>query len=189
MSDPARAYAGSRALSVSATDGAESNDHDAVTGITKAGPCGCYRGSPSCGRHGCSTPTVVESRGKGLAMDRKTDRRAALKMLTAAPLGIAAGVAMAENALAQQRVAIPRAQAVAGPVEPTAGSWHTWLLSSGSELRLAPAARRGGNQGRDRRAPGPGVPARRRHARPRQLLGRWRSLLPLDHARGEVHPE
>jgi hypothetical protein len=71
-------------------------------------------------------------------MDRKTDRRAALKMLTAAPLGIAAGVAMVEDALAQQRDAIPRVQAAAGPIEPTAGSWHTWLLSSGSELRLAP---------------------------------------------------
>jgi membrane-associated phospholipid phosphatase len=71
-------------------------------------------------------------------MDRKTGRRAALKMLTATPLGLAAGVAKVEDALAQRRDAAPHMQAVPGPIEPTAGSWHTWLLSSGSELRLAP---------------------------------------------------
>jgi hypothetical protein len=70
-------------------------------------------------------------------MDRKTDRRAALKMLTAAPLGLAATVAMAGTALAQKVDAAPRAQAASGPIEPTAGSWGTWTLTSGSELRLA----------------------------------------------------
>jgi membrane-associated phospholipid phosphatase len=71
-------------------------------------------------------------------MDRKTDRRTALKVLTAAPLGLAASAALAGDAYAQGRGTEIRPQALAGPVEPNAGSWKTWLLSSGSELRIAP---------------------------------------------------
>lgn len=71
-------------------------------------------------------------------MDRKTDRRAALKLLTAAPLGLAAGVAMTGNAHAQTAGTTPRLQATVEPIEPTAGSWSTWVLASGAELRLAP---------------------------------------------------
>lgn len=69
-------------------------------------------------------------------MDHKTDRRAALKLLTAAPLGLAAGLGLAGSALAQARDVGPRAQAMPRPVEPTAASWRTWVLASGSELRL-----------------------------------------------------
>jgi len=71
-------------------------------------------------------------------MPHKTDRRAAIKMLTAAPLGLTAGIAAVGSALAQQTDATPRVQATSGPIEPTAGSWKTWVLTSGSELRLAP---------------------------------------------------
>lgn len=69
-------------------------------------------------------------------MHRKTDRRGALKLLTAASAGLAAGVGMAGGALAQARDATPRPQAANQPIEPTAGSWSTWVLGSGSELRL-----------------------------------------------------
>jgi hypothetical protein len=58
-------------------------------------------------------------------MDRKTDRRVALKMLTAAPFGLAAGVATVGNALGQTRDAALQVQATAAPIEPTAGSWST----------------------------------------------------------------
>ena len=71
-------------------------------------------------------------------MNHKTDRRAALKMLTAASFGLAAGGAIAGSALAQKKDAAPRAQATAGTIDPNAGSWNTWVLASGSELRLAP---------------------------------------------------
>lgn len=71
-------------------------------------------------------------------MNRKTDRRAALKFLTAAPLGLAAGIGMAGGALARTGEGSPRVQATPGPVEPAAGSWSTWILASGAELRLAP---------------------------------------------------
>jgi membrane-associated phospholipid phosphatase len=71
-------------------------------------------------------------------MDRKTDRRTALKVLTAAPLGLVAGAALFQDAQAQSRSTVARAQAMAGPVEPGAGSWKTWLLSSGNALRLSP---------------------------------------------------
>ncbi len=69
-------------------------------------------------------------------MNRKTDRRAALKMITAAPLGVAAGGTLVQHAWAQAPREAISVQAATGPVEPRAGSWKTWLLSSGSELRL-----------------------------------------------------
>ena len=71
-------------------------------------------------------------------MDRKTDRRTALKVLTAGPLGLAVSAALAGDAYAQMRGTEIRPVAMTGPVEPNAGSWKTWLLSSGSELRIAP---------------------------------------------------
>jgi membrane-associated phospholipid phosphatase len=79
-------------------------------------------------------------------MDRKRDRRTALKLLVAAPIGVAAGGAMAGSALAQTRGAAPRVQAGPRPIEPAAGSWNTWLLSSGSELRLPPPPDAGATQ-------------------------------------------
>jgi membrane-associated phospholipid phosphatase len=79
-------------------------------------------------------------------MDRKTDRRAAIKMLTATPLGVAAGLTMAGSALAQTRDATPRVQAKQGTIEPTAGMWSTWVLGSGDELRLAPPPSEAGAQ-------------------------------------------
>ena len=43
-------------------------------------------------------------------------------------------------ATSYQRVqAVPASRgATGGPIEPAAGSWPTWLLSSGSEFRLPP---------------------------------------------------
>jgi membrane-associated phospholipid phosphatase len=70
-------------------------------------------------------------------MDRTPDRRGALKLLAAAPLGLAVGVASVDDALAQPP-APPRVQATAAPIEPGAGAWQTWVLRSGSELRLPP---------------------------------------------------
>ena len=71
-------------------------------------------------------------------MNRKTDRRAALKLLAAAPLGLTAGVALASDALAQTPNLAPRGFATPWSVAPVAGSWSTWVLASGRELRLAP---------------------------------------------------
>jgi len=71
-------------------------------------------------------------------MNRKTDRRAALKLLAAAPLGLTAGVALASDALAQTPNLAPRGFATPWSVAPMAGSWSTWVLASGRELRLAP---------------------------------------------------
>src|SRR6187401_1470252 len=78
-----------------------------------------------------------------MVMDRKTDRRAALKLLTAAPLGLAAGVAMAGNAHGQTVDPAARSRATVEPIEPTAGSWRTWVLASGAELRLTPPPEEG----------------------------------------------
>jgi membrane-associated phospholipid phosphatase len=69
-------------------------------------------------------------------MDRKTDRRAALKLFAAAPVGLAAGVALARDASAQVMYVPSHARAATGPVEPAAGGWKTWVLESGRELRL-----------------------------------------------------
>jgi len=74
-------------------------------------------------------------------MDHRFDRRAALRMVAAAPLGVAGGLALAETALAERVLAqgshAPvRARIASGPVEPSAGTWKTMLLRSGSELRL-----------------------------------------------------
>src|SRR4051812_30949464 len=71
-------------------------------------------------------------------MTYKTDRRAALKLLTAAPLGLAMTAALAREAVAQTPPGTLGLRASIGPVEPDAGSWKTWLLSSGSDLRLSP---------------------------------------------------
>jgi hypothetical protein len=71
-------------------------------------------------------------------MDRKTDRRAALKVLAAVPLGLAATAMTAGAASARSVDTAPRVQAASEPVEPAAGSWSTWVLASGSELRLPP---------------------------------------------------
>jgi membrane-associated phospholipid phosphatase len=69
-------------------------------------------------------------------VNHKTDRRAALKMLTAAPLGVATGATFVQDAWAQAPRRAIGVQAATGPVEPGAGSWKTWLLNSGSEMRL-----------------------------------------------------
>jgi hypothetical protein len=79
-------------------------------------------------------------------MNRKTDRRAALKILTAAPLGLAASAAIVRDTLAETMAAEPRFQAVTRPIEPRAGTWTTWVLSSGSELRLPPPPSEGTTQ-------------------------------------------
>ena len=72
-------------------------------------------------------------------MTYKTDRRAALKLLTAAPLGLAMSAALAHEAVAQTPRGTFGARASTGPIEPGAGSWKTWPLSSGNELRSVAA--------------------------------------------------
>jgi membrane-associated phospholipid phosphatase len=71
-------------------------------------------------------------------MNRRTDRRAALKLLTAVPLGVTLSTALTHEAIAQAPRRAFDIRASAGPVEPGAGSWKTWLLTSGNELRLSP---------------------------------------------------
>ena len=72
-------------------------------------------------------------------MDRKTDRRAALKLLTAAPLGLALSAALAHEAVAQAPLGASGARASSGPSEPGAGSWKTWPSTSGNGLRSVAA--------------------------------------------------
>ena len=72
-------------------------------------------------------------------MDRKTDRRAALKLLTAAPLGLALSAALAHEAVAQTPRGTFGARAATGPGETGAGSWKTWPSSSGNGLRSVAA--------------------------------------------------
>jgi membrane-associated phospholipid phosphatase len=81
-----------------------------------------------------------------IELSSKTDRRAALKMLTAVPLGLTASLAMAGNSLAQPNEVPSRTQATVAAIEPTAGSWSTWILASGNELRLAPPPDTGATQ-------------------------------------------
>jgi hypothetical protein len=72
-------------------------------------------------------------------MNRKTDRRTVLRMLTAAPLGLAASAALVKDALAWTPVGAPQVQATTGPVEPGAGSWKTGPSISGNGLRSVAA--------------------------------------------------
>ena len=71
-------------------------------------------------------------------MSLEIDRRTALRMLAAAPLGLAASASLIRTAEASTPTRTLRAQSLSGPVEPGAGSWKTWLLQSGSDLRLSP---------------------------------------------------
>jgi hypothetical protein len=72
-------------------------------------------------------------------MSRKTDRRTALKVLTAAPLGLAISAALAHEAVAQTPRGTFGARASTGPREPGAGSWKTWPSTSGNGLRSVAA--------------------------------------------------
>jgi hypothetical protein len=65
----------------------------------------------------------------------KTDRRAALKLLTAAPLGLAISAAFAHEAVAQTPRGTFGTRASTGPIEPGAESWKSWQSTSGNELR------------------------------------------------------
>ena len=71
-------------------------------------------------------------------MRRRTDRRAALKLLTAAPMGLAATAALVQQALAHTPSGAVQVRGMPGPVEPGAGRWKTWFLQSGAQLRLSP---------------------------------------------------
>src|SRR5688500_16343291 len=72
-------------------------------------------------------------------MTYKTDRRAALKLLTAAPLGLAMSAALAHEAAAQTPRGTFGVRALAGPIEPGAGSWKTATLGGVEELRSVAA--------------------------------------------------
>jgi membrane-associated phospholipid phosphatase len=69
-------------------------------------------------------------------MNRKQDRRAALAMLGAAPLGLALAAGLTGNARAQTVRPSSEPRTSAAPVEPEAAAWRTWLLQSGSQIRL-----------------------------------------------------
>src|SRR4051794_5836727 len=71
-------------------------------------------------------------------MKAKTDRRAALKLLMAAPAGLAASAPLVQRALAHAPSEAVPVQGMPVPVEPGAGRWKTWFLQSGGQLRLSP---------------------------------------------------
>src|SRR5204862_4640330 len=62
---------------------------------------------------GRRAPRLCPCRG-GVAMNHKTDRRAVLRLLTAAPLGLAVSAALIQDAQAQTTAGAPRAQASTG---------------------------------------------------------------------------
>src|SRR5688572_16275019 len=64
-------------------------------------------------------------------MKRTTGRRAMLALMGMAPLGLTL-----DSAWAQTQTTPPKHQANLGPVEAAAGRWKTWVLESGSQLRL-----------------------------------------------------
>jgi hypothetical protein len=68
-----------------------------------------------------------------------TDRRAALKLLTAAPLGLALSAALAHEAVAQSPRGTIGTRAAAGPIEPGAGGLKTLQATSVNELRSVAA--------------------------------------------------
>lgn len=69
-------------------------------------------------------------------MHRRTDRRAALKLIAAAPLGIAAAAALDREASAHVP-SEPLRLTPNGAIESGAGSWKTWLLASASQRAVA----------------------------------------------------
>src|SRR5215207_7183331 len=69
-------------------------------------------------------------------MSHSQNRRAALAMLGAAPLGVALGAGLAGSARAQTLMPSSEPRTRAAPVEPEAGAWRPWLLQSGSQIRL-----------------------------------------------------
>src|SRR5215212_4994946 len=69
-------------------------------------------------------------------MNRRTDRRAALKLITAAPLGMAAAAALDREASAHVP-SEPLRLTPNGAIESGAGSWKTWLLASASQHAVA----------------------------------------------------
>jgi membrane-associated phospholipid phosphatase len=101
---------------------------------------------------------VTESRSKS-----RVQRRALLK------LGAAATVAAGAATLPVQGLGSPaRATAQASmQVEPAAGSWKTWVLASGSELRLPPPADAGSELGEVR------AQAAQRTSRVLDRIGYW----------------
>src|SRR6186997_1575484 len=72
-------------------------------------------------------------------MHRKTDRRSALKLLTAAPLGLAISAALAREAVAQAPRETFGARTMTGPTEPGAGSWRIGPVTSGNDPRSVAA--------------------------------------------------
>lgn len=64
---------------------------------------------------------------------RFVSRRAALRALGGAAAGTALGIATYGGASATQTTSVP-----AGQIEPTAGTWKGWLLTSGDQFRPGP---------------------------------------------------
>ena len=64
-------------------------------------------------------------------MKKTAGRRAMLAMMGMAPLGLTL-----DSAWAQAPIPPPKHLASPGPVEASAGRWRTWVLESGSQLRL-----------------------------------------------------
>ena len=71
-------------------------------------------------------------------MSHRTDRRAALKLLTAAPLGVATAAALIREASAHVPSEPLRLTPTNGVIEADAGSWKTWLLGSASQRAVPP---------------------------------------------------
>src|SRR5262249_7447562 len=66
-----------------------------------------------------------------MTMRKKFHRLLALALVSLAVFNI-----LCERDLAQDSSSLP--QAPASPIEPKAGTWRTWLLASGDQLRLQP---------------------------------------------------
>ncbi len=67
---------------------------------------------------------------------QKQSRRAALAMLGAVPLGATLGAGLAHTARSQPVSPAPRELALRASVEPGAGGWKTWLLSSADQITV-----------------------------------------------------
>ena len=67
-----------------------------------------------------------------------------------------------------------------GPIEPNAGNWRTWVISSGRDYRVPPPPGAAETQAELRALADLDQPQRRASAAADRVLGRWRASLSLD---------
>jgi hypothetical protein len=76
---------------------------------------------------------------EGTAMNRKSDRRAAIKLLTAAPLGLAMSAALASKAVAYAPGNSTDTRTAAGPLASGTGNSKTWQAAAPGHIRRVAA--------------------------------------------------